>query len=294
MSAIIQLTFDGALVRNQHEVTLRDLAQTMTGLQAAADRACLDVYRGNVWKHQRLPRELYPLVEFVVGEPQDGSYIIEFFSDIGGAIVERIRRAIDEPYNGAVEEGGQEIYTIGHQIESRKDAANAADELIRYEEMKFSKNRLVTRSYGDKSINKEIGQMLNPVMREKGSYLKLVLKDSNEYVAHTYEFDHDVAKKFKRIISARKLGHPVIYRGVVRELDKGAETGQKKFRGKFINAENKKTVVIHIEGREDFSTLVPYLDKDEPFEIVASPIIEFDSFDPIGGDIQFLKIYHGG
>ncbi|MGX9700552.1 hypothetical protein ACWYXK_26650 [Janthinobacterium lividum] len=272
---------------------MRDLGQTMTGLQAAADRACLVVYRGDVWKHQRLPRELYPLVEFIVGEPQEGSYIIEFFSDIGGAIVQRIRRAIEDPYASAVEEGGQEIYTLGHQIGARKDAANNSPKLIEYEELKNKANPLVTRSYADKSISKEIGQMLNPVMREKGGHLKLVLKDSDDDIAHTYEFDYDVAKRFKKIIGSRVLSEPVIYKGIVRELDKGADTGQKKFRGKFINSNNKKTVTIHIEGREDFSELVPYLDKDEPFQIVASPIIEFDSFDPVGGDIQFLKIYHG-
>jgi len=291
MSAIIQLTFDGSLVRNRHEVTMRDLAQTMAGLQAAADRACLDVVHGNVWKHQRLPRDLYPLSEFIVGDSREGSYIIEFLSEQAGFIVDRMKRAIADPYADAVAEGGKEVFAIGHQIAGRKDAADM-QQLLRYEDLAEIRDAAITRSYGDRSINKEFGQMLNPLAREQDGYLKLVMKSGDDDIAETYEFNNDSAKQFKRIIGSRKLSHPVIYEGIIRELDRG-NAKAKKFKGKFINESNKKTIVIHIEGREDFSTLIPYLDRDEPFKIIASPIIEFDSFDPTGGDIQFLKIYHG-
>jgi hypothetical protein len=133
--------------------------------------------------------------------------------------------------------------------------------------------------------------MLNPVARELDGYLKLVLKSSDDEPAFTYEFDNETAKRFKRIVSTRKLGSPVVYEGIIRELDRGTNK-QRKFKGKFINSSNNKTVIIHIEDKEDFSTLIPYLDKDENFKIIASPIIEFDSFDPVGGDIQFLRLHH--
>lgn len=291
MAAIIQLTFDGTMVRNTHQIAMRDLAQTMMGIQAAADRACLDVLYGNVWKHQRLRRQHHELVEFIVGEPRAGSYIIDFISEQGGLIVRRMIKAISDPYAEAIAEGDQQIYTLGHQIESRRDAARETKKLIKYEDLDDSKNPLITRTYGDRSINKEFGQMLNALTREPDGLIRLVMKESDDDIAITYEFDNEIAKKFKRIISERKLSTPVIYEGIIRELDRGSNK-KKNFRGKFINASNNKTITIHIEEQSDFSDLVPYLDKEEPFKIIASPIVEFESFDPIGGDIQFLRIHH--
>jgi len=292
MSAIIQLTFDGSMVRNQHQVALRDLAQVMVGIQSAADRACLDVLHGNVWKHQKLRRAQYEMVEFIVGQPLEGSYIIDFASAAAGRIVDRMKRALQDPYAQAREEGDQQIYTIGHQIAGKKDAARDPEKLIKYNDLEDARNPLVTRTYGDRSINKEFGQMLNPLAREPDGFLRLVLKPFEDENSYTYEFDNITAKKFKRIISSRQLGSPVIYEGQVRELDRGSKQ-MKNFRGKFINASNNKTIILHIENEADFAALVPFLGKEESVKIIASPIVEFASFDPTGGDIQFLQIHHG-
>ena len=292
MSAIIQLTFDGSLVRNQHQVALRDLAQSMMAIQSAADRACLDVLHGDVWKHQRLPRQYYDYVEFIVGQPQAGSYIIDFFSEQAGAIVARMKRAIVTPYAIAVEEAGEEVYTLGHQIEARRDMAKSAGKLVSYEELDTHDMPLIKRTYGDRSINKEFGQMLTPVAREPGGLMKLVMKESDDDPVQTFEFDSDAAKRFKKIISLKQLGAPVVYEGTIRELDRGPTDKVRNFRGKFINVSNQKTVIIHIAHKEDFSRLVPLLNSDEPIKIIAAPVIEFSSYDPVGGDIQFLEIYH--
>lgn len=293
MSAIIQLTFDGSLVRNQHQVALRDLAQAMMAIQSAADRACLDVLHGDVWKHQRLPRQHYDYVEFIVGQPQAGSYVIDFISDQAGAIVARMKKAILTPYAVAIDEAGDAVYTLGHQIEARRDMAKSAGKLVSYEDLDTADMPLIKRTYGDRSINKEFGQMLTPVSREPGGLMKLVMKDSEDDSAQTFEFNSEVAKRFKKVISLRQLGAPVVYRGTMRELDRGPTEKVRDFRGKFINASNQKTVIIHIAHKDDFSRLVPLLNSDEPIEIVAAPVIEFSSYDPVGGDIQFLEIYHG-
>lgn len=292
MSAIIQLTFDGAMVRNGHQVAMRDLGQTMLALQSAADRACLDVLHGNVWKHQKLRRAQYEMVEFIVGQPREGSYIIDFASNLAGQFVDRMRRALQDPYAEARAEGDQQIYNIGHQIAGQKDAAQNPRNVIIYDDLVNARNPLITRSYGDRSINKEFGQMLNPLARVPDGYMRLVLKPYDDERSYTYEFDNPTAKKFKRIISERKLGSPVLYEGRVRELDRGSQQ-TKNFRGKFINSSNNKTIILHIQDEADFATLVPYLGGDEPVQIIASPIIEFSSFDPTGGDIQFLQIQHG-
>lgn len=292
MSAIIQLTFDGALTRNRHQVTMRDLAQVMTGLQSAADRACLDVYHGNVWKHQKLRRAQYEMVEFIVGQPQEGSYLIDFLSTTAGHIVERMKRALQDPYANARAEGDRQIYAIGHQIAGKKDAARVPRNVITYEELEHTNNPLITRTYGDRSINKEFGQMLNPLAREPDGFMRLVLKPFEDEGSYTFDFDNQTAKKFKKIISERQLGGPVLYEGRIRELDRGTEQMQ-HFRGKFINSYNNKTIILHIESEADFASLVPFLGKDEPIKIIAAPIVEFASFDPTGGDIQFLQIDYG-
>jgi hypothetical protein len=292
MSALIQLTFDGAIVRNGHQIALRDLSQAMVGIQSAADRACIDVLYGNVWKHQRLRRQHHEIVEFIVGQPQNGSYLIDFVSDLGGLVVERLKKALAEPYAEAINDGHREIYTIGHQIASRRDAAERAKRLLQYEDLAGTKNSLITRTYGDRSINKEFSQMLNPIRRTPEGTMKLVMKASDDDVAETYQFDIDTAKRFSEIISSRQLGEPVVYEGFLRELDRG-HYKLKNFKGKFINASNDKDIVIHIETESDFDLLHPFLKAEQRFKIIACPIIEFSSFDPTGGDIQFIDIYHG-
>lgn len=292
MSAIIQLTFDGAIVRNRHQIALRDLSQAMAGIQSAADRACLDVLYGNVWKHQKLRRQHYEIVEFIVGQPQEGSYLIDFVSALGGIVVERLKRAIAAPYAEAINEGQRQVYAIGHQIAARKDAVARAEQFMQYEELANAESPLITRTYGDRSINKEFNQMLNPIRREPDGMMKLVMKASDDDVADTYEFDGETARRFKEIISSRQLGEPVIYDGFLRELDRGHHR-TRHFKGKFINAFNDKDIVLYIETQEDFDLLVPFLRTEQPLRIVACPIIEFSSFDPTGGDIQFIDIYHG-
>lgn len=292
MSALIQLTFDGAIVRNQHQIALRDLSQAMVGIQSAADRACIDVLYGNVWKHQKLRRQHHEIVEFIVGQPQEGSYLIDFVSDLGELVVTRLKKALAQPYAEAIDDGHRQIYTIGHQIASRRDAAERAQHILRYEDLAGAKNALITRTYGDRSINKEFNQMLNPIRRTPEGTMKLVMKASDDDVADTYEFDIDTAKRFSEIISSRQLGEPVLYEGFLRELDRGHHK-TKNFKGKFINASNDKDIVIHIETESDFDLLHPFLKAEQRLQIVACPIIEFSSFDPTGGDIQFIDVYHG-
>jgi|SRR6185437_10634255 len=292
MSAIIQLTFDGALVRDGHRIAMRDLAQAMSGIQSAVDRACLDVVYGNVWKHQRLRRQQYQMAEFIVGQPTQGSYVIDFFSDFGESIVKRLKKALAEPYAEAINEGAREVYSIGHQIASRRDASQQPERLLRFEELEHTANPLITRTYGDRSINKEFDQMLTPLRREPDGTMNLYMRSSDNDFSSTYEFNSERAKRFKEIISYRQLGEPVIYEGFLRELDRGHHR-TRNFRGKFINASNDKDVVIYIESEDDFNVLSSFLQTGVRFKIIASPIIEFSSFDPNGGDIQFLDIYHG-
>lgn len=289
MTAIIQLTLDGSLVQDRHHVSLRVLARSMAHLQSASDRAYLDVLHGNVWKHQKLLRRHYADADFLVGTAREGSFVIEFISTRGRDIVKRLHQAIVSPYTDAAAGGDKEVFQIGMQVARRK--GQLENQLIQpqtYENFVEHPDTLVTRKYGDKSINKEIDQLLVPVRADPDAVLKLALKPDDHERTETYTFTQPIAQAFHKEINVRELGDPVIYRGHLRSLDHGHNKNW-NLKGKFINEVNSKDIVLHIQTEDDFNQLVPYLNQT-PLTIIACPIIEYASFDPTAGDIQFLQI----
>ncbi len=290
MSSIIQLHFDGTLCTEEHKVTLRTLSSALDGIQGAIDRAYLDVRFGNVYKHARLPYDAYDETDFIVGDPREGSLILDFTS-LGTMrdVLKRVISAINDPYASARENGVEQLANIQNQIESRQAQIVAGIyEPKQLSELLQENDPAVMRRYGDKSISKEIDQMLAMVRRDPGARLDVSIKPSQiDSVVH-YEFNQDVSKKFSAVLKQRQLGQPVICTGSLRELDHG-ENRRANFKGKFINSDNGKTVVIHIDSEDRFSAIKPHLGGGE-FRIIACPIIEYKSFDPVAGDIQFIAI----
>lgn len=293
MTATIQLTLDGTLINEHNEVSLRLLGRSMVYIQSAADRAFLEVKYGKVWKHAKLRRQYYEEADFIVGAPEEGSYIIKFASEKGRDIVKRLKEAISDPYKSAVEGAEEQLNQIARQIDNRRNQLQYGQvEPKTYRELLENPDEETTRTYGDRSISKEIDQLVSPVRKIDGSILKLSLKESYKEAAALYEFTPETARRFHRAISARQLGGPVIYKGYLRKLDRGHNQSS-NFKGVFVNTESKKDVVLHIATREDYSALVPYLDKGE-FVMLACPVIEYSSFDPMGGDLQFIEIVNNG
>jgi hypothetical protein len=288
MPASIQLTLDGGLLQGPHNVSLRTLSRSMTSIQATVDRAYLDVRFGKVFKHARIPVQNYVDADFIVGEMYEGSFVIDFLSDNGGRIVRRIIQAINDPYAEAVAGAGQEVHAIARQVEGAKaQVLNKIVEPQPYEAFIQAPDPKATRTYGDRSITKNIDHMLVPVRKVDGAELKLALKASDREGAQTYTFTPKIAEDFSRIVSRRTLGAPVAFRGRLRMLDRGRL--KSNFKGKFTNVVNGKDLTLHIQSEEDYIALVPYMAQEE-VTIVASPIIEYDAFDPTAGDIQFLHI----
>lgn len=288
MSASIQLKLDGGLLHGPHGVTVRTLSRSMTSIQAAVDRAFLDVQFGQVFKHARLPIKYYDDADFIVGEITEGSFVIDFLSNKGGPIVKRLIDAISNPYKDAVEGANQEIYEIGRQIEGVK--SQVLNETIfpqHYEDFLNAPDPLATRAYGDRSITKNIDHMLTPVRKIEDATLHLSLKEDERAITRTFEFNSQIATEFSAIVSRRNLGGPVIFKGSLRALDRGHR--KSNFKGKFTNSINGKDLILHIQSEADLSELVPYLNEDE-LTIMACPIIEYEAFDPNAGDIQFLSI----
>ncbi|RAS22851.1 hypothetical protein BX591_12256 [Paraburkholderia bryophila] len=288
MAASIQLTLDGGLLQGPHNVTVRTLSRSMTSIQAAVDRAFLDIRFGQVFKHARLRVVDYADADFLVGEMYEGSFVIDFLSDRGGPIVRRMIEAIKNPYEQAVAGADQEVHDIARQIEGVKgQVLNNIVHPQAYEDFLNAPDPEATRAYGDRSITKNIDHMLTPVRKIEDATLKLTMKASDEEGAQTFDFNPAIASDFSRIVSSRKLGAPVIFRGSLRALDRGHR--KSNFKGKFTNFVNNKDMILQIQSEADLVQLVPYLNEEE-MTIIACPIIEYDAFDPNAGDIQFLSI----
>lgn len=288
MAALIQLTLDGSLVFDDNSVSLRILSGAMSNIQRVADRAYLDITYGQVWKHARLDSDAREAADFIVGPAEEGSYKIKFFSDAGGAIVQRIKEVIADPYNRAVQGGENEVNRIARQIEVRKSQLeNRVLEARSFEQMIAQPDPEITRGYGEKAISNYMSELLNPVAGDDDAILKLALKSSDDDPVTTFTFDSSIAAAYRREIKHRTLGDPVLYEGHLRMLDRGHK--RSNFKGKFTNISNDRDLTLHIRTSDDYDALAPYINA-EAFRIIACPVIEYGSYDPGNGDIQFIGI----
>lgn len=289
MTSKIVIRFDGSLCIDEHKVSLRTLSRALQGVQGAVDRAYIDQRFGNVHKHARLPYDAYDDTEFVVGDPVEGSFVIDFTSALGREVVRRIIDALQDPYRKAREEAVADVVNVAEQIANRKfQIEHEIVEVRDINELNLQNDPLAMRTYGDKSISKEIDQVLTMVRRDPDARFDITLQPQVGDIPQTFEFDQRTAKRFSAVLKQRQLGSPVICTGTVRELDHG-QNQRANFKGKFINAASGKTVVIHIDNEERFSMLRPHIGGGE-IRILACPIVEYESFDPVAGDIQFIEV----
>lgn len=280
--SMIRIHFDGDIAKN-HQLPMRTLGKSITHIQTAIDRAYLDLkFKEGVWKHARLTNDDYPKTEFIVQVPQEGGYILDFFSKLAESkkYVDRVADAI----NQAVVHGTEKIIILRDQVESRKQ--QIATKLVEpIEFMTFFKNpsKEVVRRYGDRSIAKEIDQVLSTIRPEYAgdSTFELVLTGE---VSHTYDFDRIKSQSFHESVSRRSLGVPVVYTGIMKQLDIDNK------RGKFKNSNTGTTSLLHFGCEKDFLKAHPYLTPDNTIKFVGCPLIEFGALEPNSGDVYFIEI----
>lgn len=288
MTAIIQLVFDGALVTDEHKVSLRTLSKSMHYLQMATDRAFLDVTYGKVRKHSKTPIRRYAEADFYVGPAEVGSFKIRFIAEQGADIAKRLISAIWEPYQTALENGEKEMNAINRQLEVRRnEIVLNQDNFPTYEEFLDNPDE-TDRDFGDRAIGKYVASLVTPVSKIDGSVLKLEVKPDDASPITRYEFDPQIARAFKAAIGKRRLGSPVIYRGLLRMLDRGHNQNS-NFKAKIINTANDQDIAMYVQSIADYQELAPHI-AGGAISILACPILEYDSYDPVAGDIQFLKV----
>ena len=281
-TATLQIHYDGDLIDN-HQIPMRTLGKSIHHLQKALDRAYLDIkHDGGVWKYARMTQDDYARTEFLVQTPEEGGYVLKFLSriPIAGRVVDRVSNAINEASN--VSEVTKT--SIQSQVENRKNQlVNNIVKPIEFRIFLEQPSAEVIREYGDRSIAKEIDQVLSIIRAEYAgnSQFELILTGS---ATQTFFFDKQRSRQFHEIVSKRKLGPPVIYRGVIEELDR------KNRKGKFLNSVNGRRSILHLSTQNDFLLVHPYLANDQEFQFIGSPLIEFGALEPNSGDIYFLQI----
>ncbi|CAG0994539.1 hypothetical protein MTYP_02468 [Methylophilaceae bacterium] len=285
----ILVHFDGPIAID-HRVSVRTLGKTLDHIQSAIDRAYLDVKHGNVWKHARLKAADYEATEFVALHPREGGYILEMIKNGAESIVDRLNSAVFAAFEESLQESENEYRSLNEQAQKRLDHYRNRPKAEHFESLITKPDKRMIRAYGDRSIVKEIDQILSLVRNPKmeGSKFELGLYGSKAHPLYT--FDAARAHAFHDVIVERGLGDPLLIPIELRSLDGGNKFQAPK--GKAFNLETHRDFVLHIGSTEDFDKLVPFLQKKRKKQllILGSPIVEYGAFDPYGGDVFFLDL----
>ena len=282
ITSTIQIHFDGDITEN-HRIPMRVLGKCLVHTQKAFDRAYLDLkYKNGVYKYARMTTDDYIKTEFWAEAPQEGGYIAQFFSRDRSApkTADRVSSAI----NQALEEAVEVKIPISEQVNGRKQQiSNNIIQPVSFSELFNEKDPDVIRKYGDRSIAKEIDQLLTILRAEYAgdSVLGLTITGSS---SQTFDFNRANSEKFHAVVAGRKVGMPAVYQGKIQSLDR------KNLTGKFENIENKRTSLLHMTTETDFLKVHPFLGDIGDISFIGCPLIEFGSLEPNSGDVYFLSL----
>jgi hypothetical protein len=284
----LEIHFDGDIADN-HQVSLRTLGKSLTHIQSAIDRAYLDVKYEGVWKYARMKSSEYSDSDFLVMDPRPGGYILDLINNNkhGKRIIDRISNALRPAFDSATREGEIEAVSYVDQVNDRNNQLHHnIKRAVDFEDLLLNPDKNVIRKFGDRAIVKEIDQVLS-IIRSKNSgdsEVELTLSGSNTAV---FNFNKQVSKRFRQVVSEKGVGDPVIYEGFIRSLDRVQKTG------KFIIASNKRTINLHFTTEADFNAVHPYLKSKEKIRFIGAPLIEYGAFDPNSGDIYYVRPING-
>ncbi len=294
MTAEISLHYDGPIAKD-HKLSLRVLGGALDNLQGAIDRAVIDVKYGSVWKHARLKNSDYPLAEFDITGFREGGFIADLrqsLSGLGPAVLDRVRSALVPGHAAAIADAGAVYDNLANQATLRKQTLEAgALDAPEFSQFLNGRNEEINGQFGDRSILKEIDQLLTPIRASANAGSTLEITITTDVANTVVLFDQRIAKKFHRVVSTRRIGNPLTISAQVRSLNQGNNFQGSK--GKLENLDTGREFILHIPSEAAFNSLLPYLEKGEQQQtmaIIACPVLEYESFDPYGGDMYFLKL----
>jgi len=263
-------------------------------LQSAIDRAVIDLRHDGVHKHARLKREDYLFADFELSRPRDGGFILDLVNAGPLKIVDRINAAIKSAYGVATRDA---LPVLARSLNQQAEHLQTLHEIDAIEPSSLRElhtqygSTSANRRYADRSINKEINQVLTQlrVERYSGSTLDLTLAGTDAYPI--YRFNSATAEKFNKVVSTRMLGDPVLISITIRAMDGGTRNGKKT--GKAALVGSNRDFILHFRSAEDFNRVAPYMragDDRPAITIVASPVIEYGTFDTEAGDMFFIDL----
>lgn len=279
----LSLHFEGNIVSN-HFVSARTLGKSLIHTQNAIDRAYLDLKYGNLWKYARMKGKDYDEADFIALYPEEGGFVQELVSNVGKKIIDRISSALTPAIDRVLQEGEEVASSVSQQVENRKiQFANGMISPEKFQTLVNNPGEKVVRKYADRSINREIDQVLSIIRSQHAgeSFLEII---TNGTKTHKFEFNKFKSEKFHKIVSLKEVGNPVIYVARVRQLDRD------RLNGKVVNLENDKTVAIHFLNDNDLVKVHPYLGNNAEMVFIGAPMIEYGAFDPNAGDIYFIDL----
>jgi hypothetical protein len=158
----LQLHFEGDIAVN-HQVSMRTLGHSLSHLQNAFDRACIEHHNDRLWKYARLKAEYYNDCELIVEAPKEGGYILDFFTE--NAVTKSLINRVSAALSVAVEESkGDGIGIIENLKQSHSTKiAQINDEILKPVQLQnFIDNPgdNFIKKYGDRAIVREINQVL--------------------------------------------------------------------------------------------------------------------------------------
>lgn len=283
--------FDGPITQN-NRVSLRTLGKTLEHLQSSIDRAYLDVKYKDVFKYQKLKESEYEDVEFIALEPIPGSYIQEAIAKISNSttkgIIERMNLALTNAYEKSNSQTKKQSISLKDQALQRQQLYKTTRESQSYEDFVQTEIGQLSQAFGERSINKEIDQILSIIRQEKnhGSTFEISMYGSKQ--GPKLSFDQDGANRFHRVVSERRIGKPITVDIELRSLDAGKQGAIAT--GKAKNLHSEKECHMHIPDPKVFGKLTQHLRrvKRRHLQIIACPVYEYDAWDPKGGDIVVI------
>lgn len=281
----VTIHFDGYIASN-HQVSMRTLGKTLTHLQNSFDRACIEKRRGVLWKYAKMPQSYYSDVELLVQEPKEGGYVLDFLSKnvVTKSIIDRVSQAISIAVEQSIHDGLEQAEKIEETLVKRKVQIEKGrvDPDI-FESVMEHPDANVIRKYGDRAIVREIDQIL-AIIRSKNagdSFFEIIFSGEN---SKKFDFDKERAKRFHRVVSKRSLGDPIIYTAEVVSLDRP------NLNGKIKNVYTKTTCNIKFINKESLNSAIPFFEQEQRMRFIGCPYIEYGAFDPMAGDIYFIKL----
>lgn len=284
--ANVKIHFDGDIVTD-HKISMRALGKTLKHLQNSMDRAYIELKFGQLWKHSRLKTEFYKDVELLVQNSYEGGYILDFLASnrITKNVINRVISAMNEAILESQEDGYAETLKIIESAQRRKmQIENNLVEPKDYTQLLEEPDNAVSRKYADRAIVREINEILSIIRSSESgeSYFELTLSGDR---TSTFYFNREKAKRFHLTITQRQLGDPIIYQAIIKSMDRD------QLKGKILNTENEKNANIIFVDEASFQEVIPYFEKKEIMKFYGSPFIEYGTFDPIAGDIYFLRVF---